>query len=1128
LMPTIDQLATATSASDSDEFVISQGGIARKISRAQILNGVQGKLAVPAGALLGGVGTGFVAPQAITVGQNLCLNGSTLSATAAPFAINILPEGSVPSAADLIPVCQGGKAVGITYGQLVSGISEIGNINISQAVVTPTGEVNGQTLGQLAANMLPRLGGTVTGSLILTNSPSAPNQAATKYYVDQRVATMLPLSGGSMFGSLSLAAGPHDPTHAITKQYADGLAASMLPTGGGTLSGPLLLSGDPTKPLEASTKHYSDSKLARTGDTVAGAFGLAADPISPMHAATKNYVDVQLSFSLPRLGGTLLGMLSLAADPMSGAHAATKQYVDQRVLRSGDTFTGPLLLAADPVLGLQAATKSYVDGRSASLVARAGGSLTGPLVLAADPTGHFEAATKQYVDLHVMRNGDTLTGPLLLAGNPNVPTEAATKQYVDDTLSGSITSNGGSFIGPVLLASDPLKATQAATKQYVDLKVSRAGDSMTGALALATDPVLPVQAATKNYVDTQILTALPRTGGSLTGVLILDADPISSAQAATKSYVDKQVSMALPLTGGTLSGMISLSGSPTAGSHGATKQYVDSQISTTLSRSGGTLGGPLTLSSPPIAPLQAATKSYVDANPNSERVVNVMLPPYGAKIDGATDDTAAFAAAYQAAAPGTTIYVPNGSTILKQPTTWGVALTKKVKWIVDGTTLADGTPLAAGVPTGGAPVSFVLPGLVSGHTSSSVTTSLGSSQATDFAVSQSSYIVNHAGGQNGAVIANVRADTIIYSSPGNYVWGGLDRLVWAGTQTPSAATAAQHVGRYIQTLRQSATKDAGGRFLPQPQLWAACIEYRDTTGQPSSATNASLTVEMDWFGNGPDDGNYRTIQSLVIGQHDQSGAPVEVANIIGVYLGDKSSGSAKTVFGIGVPFSNAVLDTTFARQINDAPVIKMSAGQAIAFDSSGQNRLSFESSSGTLRWHQGDLSYAVGKGISVGWVNVYSSSATLYNYQSGNFIILAGNTPYSITLPAANTVGAGTGFSFSVTGSATVNLLTSLSDRIDSGPIVLRPNDRYHIVSDGSGFWHEVFWTNAVSPRFSGPIVLPSFQVGSLPVGSPAGSKAFAANGRKPNEVAGMGSGVEVFFDGQHWISCCSGSIVVT
>ena len=49
-MPTIDELAPAASASDSDEFLVSQSGIARKVTRTQILNGVQVQLAVQPGS----------------------------------------------------------------------------------------------------------------------------------------------------------------------------------------------------------------------------------------------------------------------------------------------------------------------------------------------------------------------------------------------------------------------------------------------------------------------------------------------------------------------------------------------------------------------------------------------------------------------------------------------------------------------------------------------------------------------------------------------------------------------------------------------------------------------------------------------------------------------------------------------------------------------------------------------------------------------------------------------------------------------------------------------------------------------------------------------------------------------
>lgn len=1126
-MPTIDQLAPATSASDSDEFIVSQGGIARKITRTQVLNGVQAQLMVPGGTLLGGVGTAIGAPQAITVGQNLSFNGSTLSAIASPFMVNALPPGNVPASGDVVPMSQAGTSVAVTYAQLLNGISGVSNIDLSRALVTPTGARNGQTLSTLTASMLSLSGGSLVGGLSLSGPPIASQDAANKGYVDQQIATVMPLAGGSMSGMLTLSATPLNSLDSATKGYVDSVALNMLATNGGSLSGALLLAGDPTSSFQASTKHYADLRIARTGDTLSGVLTLAADPVSALQAATKNYVDNGIMSALPKVGGTLLGALLLASDPTSAAQATTKQYVDQRILRGGDTLSGALVLATDPVLASHAATKNYVDSQFSSSVSQTGSSMSGALLLASDPALPLHASTKQYVDLRVARIGDTLTGALYLAADPTAPLQATTKRYTDSQFAKAVINTGATFSGPVLLAADPLVPAQAATKQYTDTRISRTGDTLSGPLVLASDPVGAAQAATKNYVDVQVLASLLRTGGSLTGPLALVADPVIPAQAATKRYVDSQLVSALPITGGSLTGLLSLSAPPTAAQHATTKQYVDGQVGLALSPAGGTLTGALTLAAMPTAPLHAATKSYVDANPNSQGVINITMAPFGAKINGVTDDTAAFKAAYQAASAGSVIYVPSGMTVLQQPGTWGISLAKRVKWVVDGTVLSDGTPLAAAVPTGANPAAFVLPGFVVGNTPYGLTTSQGASQTTDFAVNQSSYIVNHSGGPTGTVISNVRADTIIYSSPGNYVWGGLDRLVWAGTQTPSGTNAAQHVGRYIQTLRQSATTGPTGLPLPQPQLWAACLEYRDTTGQPSSVTNASLTVEMDWYGNGLDDSNTRTIQSLVIGQHNRSGAPVEVGTIIGVYLGAGSAGSAKTVFGVGTPFSVAVLDTTWAQQINNAPVIKMSAGQAIAFEKTNSNRLAFDSSTNTLRWNQGTLSYTVGKGISVGWVNAYSSSTTLPNYISGNMILLGGTTPYSITLPLASTVAAGTGFTFSATGTTSVSIVPGGTDGIDSGPIVLHANDRYQIVSDGGVSWHEIFWTNAVSPRFLGPIVLPSYAVPALPAGVVAGAKAFASNGRKPSEGAGSGSGVEVFFDGQRWISSCSGSAVV-
>ena len=92
--------------------------------------------------------------------------------TAAPFIINDLPIGTVPSSGDLVSMSQAGTAVAVTYGQLLNGIAGIPNINLTQALVTPAGATTVQTLGQLTAAMLPLSGGTLTGGLTLSGTPT--------------------------------------------------------------------------------------------------------------------------------------------------------------------------------------------------------------------------------------------------------------------------------------------------------------------------------------------------------------------------------------------------------------------------------------------------------------------------------------------------------------------------------------------------------------------------------------------------------------------------------------------------------------------------------------------------------------------------------------------------------------------------------------------------------------------------------------------------------------------------------------------------------------------------------------------------------------------------------------------
>jgi hypothetical protein len=244
-MPTIDQLAPATAASDTDELMVSQSGIARSITRAQLLAGIQPQLSVASGTLLGGPSIGSGSPGQIVVGANLTLVLGTLSAAASPYVMSALPAGNVPAASDGVPIAQTGTNVVVTYSQFLSGLPGAANVDGSELLITAAGSSVQQRLADFAASTLPRSGGTLTGWLGLAGDPSTALQAATKDYVDAR-----------MFRS------------------------------GDTMTGPLILSADPTMALAATTKEYADARVSRSGDTMTGPLGLPTYAVAALPFST--------------------------------------------------------------------------------------------------------------------------------------------------------------------------------------------------------------------------------------------------------------------------------------------------------------------------------------------------------------------------------------------------------------------------------------------------------------------------------------------------------------------------------------------------------------------------------------------------------------------------------------------------------------------------------------------------------------------------------------------------------------------------------------------------------------------------------------------------------------------------
>ena len=149
-MPTIDELMPAAASADDDSLPVSQAGVVRRVSRSQLLAGVQPALALSQGGLLGRGSAGVGGPEVISVGANLRLSGGVLSGVA-PFSVGGLPQAGVVSAADVVAVSQGGRDAALPVGALLSGLSTVPGLDLSNQVVRTVGGV-ARTLADVAGD----------------------------------------------------------------------------------------------------------------------------------------------------------------------------------------------------------------------------------------------------------------------------------------------------------------------------------------------------------------------------------------------------------------------------------------------------------------------------------------------------------------------------------------------------------------------------------------------------------------------------------------------------------------------------------------------------------------------------------------------------------------------------------------------------------------------------------------------------------------------------------------------------------------------------------------------------------------------------------------------------------------
>ncbi len=124
-MPMISQLDAAAAVADADLLPVSQGGVLRRASRAQLLAGVQAQIALTGGQLLGRASASAGGPEPIALGAGLSLSGATLSAivqpsdAVTPEAFGAVGDGVTDDTAALTAALATGKPVRLgakTYG----------------------------------------------------------------------------------------------------------------------------------------------------------------------------------------------------------------------------------------------------------------------------------------------------------------------------------------------------------------------------------------------------------------------------------------------------------------------------------------------------------------------------------------------------------------------------------------------------------------------------------------------------------------------------------------------------------------------------------------------------------------------------------------------------------------------------------------------------------------------------------------------------------------------------------------------------------------------------------------------------------------------------------------------------
>ncbi|ACL61103.1 glycosyl hydrolase family 28-related protein [Methylobacterium nodulans] len=321
---------------------------------------------------------------------------------------------------------------------------------------------------------------------------------------------------------------------------------------------------------------------------------------------------------------------------------------------------------------------------------------------------------------------------------------------------------------------------------------------------------------------------------------------------------------------------------------------------------------------------------------------------YGAKLDGATDDTGALRAARADTPAQRTIIVPNG--------TYNATYTPPApQFDGAGNLIASSGPrlwqLHGAATATGAPIIGLGTDVVESFVQGAKYFGRSTSYPNPAPVLRVDATLNHAGGALGSTSNALQTNMTIPANSAD-----LSNFGWANstTLTSSAWGSGQHVAIASFAKRPStALSDSRG---PRAPIWSLYTEARDETGQPSNLSGPLIGYEHDMFANGGDPDSWRVVHHYVLGRANGRGAKARFGRAVTIDWGDVQYGypvadrsHVGVAYNTQIGWDTAAFNASEGYAIDGAPAFLMADTMSIGFTADAKSQL--KHASNALRYY---------------------------------------------------------------------------------------------------------------------------------------------------------------------------------